>query len=224
MRMRRKHNLESRLLKCQDSGILKSFTPDNDFSYEYIYGGDVSDRIAFPASTFQLEIGCGKGGFILQKAQIEAENYFIAVESVGNVIVTACEKALAAGLKNVQFLRCNAKYLPRLFPKACVTKIYLNFSCPYPKKRQANLRLTSDEFLKVYDHLLSPEGYIALKTDKPEFFTYSLQQLSEYGFVLKNISLSLHDDEIGKDNIMTEYESKFAALGLPIYYLEAHRR
>lgn len=223
MRMRRKRNLESRLDECIRRGILTAYKPDCRFDEEFIYDG--ADPVLPESMTrVELEIGCGKGGFIIQKALSEPNKKFIAVESVGNVLVTACESALAKGVNNVVFLLADAAFLPKLLGAGTVDKIYLNFSCPYPKKRQANRRLTADGFLKVYDYLLSSEGYISIKTDNPGFFTYSLEQLSRYGFVLKNISLSLHDDELGKDNIMSEYEKKFSEQGLPIYYTEAYRR
>lgn len=220
--MRRKHNLESRLLECANNGILFEYSPTYGFTEDKIYEEknyilpEISDGI-------ELEIGCGKGGFVIQKALREPNKYFVAVESVGNVLVTACENAIKAGITNIKFIRTDAKYLPSLMRKGTVNTIYLNFSCPYPKKSQANRRLTADLFLKVYDYLLSENGNISLKTDKREFFAYSIEQFSSFGYVLKNISLSLHDDAVGVNNIVTEYEQRFTEQGLPIYYLEAYR-
>lgn len=219
MRMRRKRNLDYRLGECIDRGILTAYKPEEDFSSF----SECNSVLPSNVKNFELEIGCGKGGFIIQKALAEPEKTFVAVESVGNVMVTACETAIKQEINNVKFLLTDALYLPRLLNPGKADAIYLNFSCPYPKKRQANRRLTADSFLKVYDYLLSKEGCIFLKTDKPQFFTYSLEQLSAYGYKLKNISLSLHDDAIGRNNIVTEYEKKFTEQGLPIYYFEATR-
>lgn len=225
MRMRRKHNLEERLSACVSSGKLWEYSPDIDElkNYGLVYG-EVNSVLPQNVNDIELEIGCGKGGFIIRKAITEPDKFFVAVESVGNVLVTACEEARKNDINNILFIRTNAKYLPKLLNRGIAKTIYLNFSCPYPKKSQANLRLTADTFLKVYDYLLATDGFISLKTDKPEFFTYSIEQLSAYGFVIRNVSLSLHDDPIGKNNIVTEYEKRFSDMGFPIYYLEAHRK
>ena len=99
--------------------------------------------------------------------------------------------------------------------------IFLNFSCPFPKKSHASHRLTSPTFLKLYKELLCENGEIHQKTDNQQLFEYSLEQLSQFGFALKNISLDLHNSDF-KGNIVTEYEQRFVSLGQPIYRLEAH--
>ncbi|MBO5410241.1 MAG: hypothetical protein J6A60_03165, partial [Clostridia bacterium] len=117
------------------------------------------------------------------------------------------------------YLLCFWVVLANLFYE----RIYLNFSCPYPKNRYANHRLTNPRFLKSYDIILKNGGEIHQKTDNTGFFEYSIEQLSGYGFALKNVSLDLHSSSF-EGNIETEYEHRFASQGLPIYRLEAYRK
>ena len=169
-----------------------------------------------------LEIGCGKGTFVCESAKRNPDVNYIAVEKVGNVIVMACEKILRENIKNVLFIKCDAHMLPKYLKDGSVSRMYLNFSCPYPKNRDINRRLTYDAFLKIYDRLLTPDGEIHQKTDNMHFFEYSLEQFPKNGWRIKNISLDLHNSGM-EDNIVTEYEKRFSALG-PIYRLEAYRK
>ena len=146
---------------------------------------------------------------------------FIAVEKSANVIVSACEKAIDKGLKNLVFLKCSAEYLNSYIPDNLIERIYLNFSCPFPKKKYASHRLTAAPFLKIYKRLLTANAEIHMKTDNMGLFEFSIEQLSQNGFAIKNISLDLHNSGF-EGNIVTEYESKFVSLGLPIYRLEAY--
>ena len=222
MRMRRKNNLEERLAACGDR-ILYLDRDVLDFSVKDdrdlldiagIFGND---------NPVELEIGCGKGQFIRELAKREPDVNFLAVEVSSNVIVDAAETVIKEGLDNVRFMRGNARYLDCFIPAGLIRRIYLNFSCPYPKNTYANHRLTHGEFLKIYRRILSEDGDIHQKTDNMHFFEFSLEQFSENGYGLRNISLDLHNSGF-EDNIVTEYEKRFSDMGMPIYRLEAYLR
>lgn len=170
-----------------------------------------------------LEIGCGKGQFACELARLHPEINIIAVEKNSNVIVKACEKAIEMKIDNLRFLKCGAEYITKFLKPGLVERIYLNFSCPFPKKSHESHRLTSPTFLKLYKELMSPSAEIHQKTDNKQLFEYSIEQLSAYGFTLKNISLDLHNSNF-EGNIVTEYEQKFSSMGLPIFRLEAYIR
>lgn len=221
MRMRRKKNLEARLEECRNI-LFKVYSDDKNFStaienksyfnYTEIFGN---------TNPVHMEIGCGKGQFICEIAKRNPDINYIAVEKSANVIVQACEKVLEAGLKNVYFISGGAEYLPCFIPDGTIERIYLNFSCPFPKKKYTNHRLTNRNFLKLYEMMLVPQGEIHQKTDNMHFFEYSIGEFSDYGFTLKNISLDLHNSDF-EGNIVTEYEKRFSDLGQPIYRLEAY--
>ena len=168
-----------------------------------------------------LEIGCGKGQFACELAKRHPEINIIAVEKNSNVIVQAAEKAISMELNNVRFLKCGAEYLTKYLKPDSVGRIFLNFSCPFPKKSHASHRLTSPTFLKLYRELLADGAEIHQKTDYRQLFEFSIEQLTSFGFALKNISLDLHKSDF-EGNIVTEYEQKFVSMGLPIYRLEAY--
>ena len=220
MRMRRKNNLEERLAACGDRIIYLdrdvldfSVKDDRDLlDIAGIFGND---------APVELEIGCGKGQFIKELAKRQPNVNHLAVEVSSNVIVDAAESVIAEGLENVRFMRGNARYLDCFIPKGLIRRIYLNFSCPYPKNTYANHRLTHGEFLEIYKRLLADGGDIHQKTDNMHFFEFSLEQFSENGYGLRNISLDLHNSGF-EDNIMTEYEKRFSDMGMPIYRLEAY--
>lgn len=166
-----------------------------------------------------LEIGCGKGAFAIEIAKRNPNKNYLAVEKLSNVIVVACEAAQKENLVNLRFLNCRAENLLCYLPTKSVAEILLNFSCPYPKKTYANRRLTSKNFLEIYKKILTTDGIIAQKTDNKDFFDYSIQSLSENGFDVYDICDNVPID--APDNVPTEYEMKFRALGMPIYSLKA---
>ena len=181
------------------------------FSFEEIFGN---------SNPVHLEIGCGKGQFVAEMAARCPDINFIAVEKERNVIVAAVEKIEKANLTNVRFISGCAEYLPRFIPDHSIERIYLNFSCPYPKEKYKKHRLTHSFFLKIYRQLLKEGGDIHQKTDNMHFFEFSLQEFSREGFGLYNVSLDLHNSAF-EGNIVTEYEKRFSDLGQPIYRLEA---
>ncbi len=173
------------------------------------------------SNKIHIEIGTGKGNFIINKAKNNPDINFIGIEKFDSVIARALEK-IPDDLNNLKMIRINALELDEVFDKEIDT-IYLNFSDPWPKKRWYKRRLTSDIFLKKYDTLFKDECKIIQKTDNMSLFEYSICSLSNYGYIIKNISLDLHNGEI-EDNIMTEYEEKFSSKGKPIYYLEVVKK
>lgn len=220
MRMRKKKHLDERLEKCNN--VITLFSDDSNFvtaveKKEYLdmqelFGND---------NPVVLEIGCGKGRFACELAKRNPDINVLALEKCSNVLVIACETAIKEGISNLKFLDTGAEYLEKYIRPQSIERIYLNFSCPYPKKRYANHRLTNERFLKSYKSVLKPGAEIHQKTDNMHFFEYSIEQLTGFGFSLKNISLDLHNSDF-EGNIETEYEQKFTSLGMPIYRLEAY--
>ena len=220
MRMRKKKHLDERLEDVKDI-LYISKCEDRNFNTAV----NIKDYLDIEnwfesADPLYLEIGCGKGKFAAEYAKSHPEINFLAVEKDPNVIVSACEKAKAENIKNLRFLECSAEYLERHLKENSADMIFLNFSCPFPKNKYASHRLTSPRFLNIYKNLLKQNGEIHQKTDNMHFFEYSLEQFSNQGYKLKNISLDLHNSDF-ENNIETEYEAKFTALGQPIYRLEA---
>lgn len=221
MRMKRLKHLEERKNACGDL-LISAYSEELNFAKatdtkEYIdlTGWFGADR------PLLLEVGCGKGRFACDLAERFPDHNILGVEKNSNVIVQACELAKRRGISNVRFLKSGAEYLTKYIPDNSAELIFLNFSCPFPKKSHASHRLTSPVFLKQYKALLAKNGEIHQKTDNRGLFEYSLEQLSGFGFTLKNISLDLHASNF-EGNIMTEYEEKFVNQGLPIYRLEAY--
>ena len=220
MRMRRKKNLDSRLAECDN--LFEIITDELNFT-EAVKKKEYLDfeKIFGNTNPTVIEVGCGKGQFACEYAKANPEQNVIAVEKYGNVIVNACEKAQSMWLQNLFFIKGNAEYLTKYIPESTAQRIFLNFSCPFPKNKYAAHRLTHKRFLDIYRQLLAPGGEIHQKTDNMHFFEFSIQEFSENGFALKNISLDLHSSGI-EDNIVTEYEDRFSSMGMPIYRLEAY--
>jgi len=118
----------------------------------------------------------------------------------------------------------DAKNLADIFEKGEVQKIYLNFSDPWPKDRHARRRLTSEEFMAIYDRILEPGGVVEFKTDNKGLFDYSLETIPKAGWEIREYTYDLHHSGMGEGNVMTEYEEKFSSKGNPIYKLIAGRK
>ncbi|MBA4537716.1 tRNA (guanosine(46)-N7)-methyltransferase TrmB [Bacillus aquiflavi] len=166
-----------------------------------------------------IEIGTGKGRFISEMAKTNPHINYIGIELQKSVIVSALDRLIELDLPNIKLLNINAAELTDVFSKGEVQLIYLNFSDPWPKNRHEKRRLTHNNFLRIYENILVDEGEIHFKTDNQGLFEYSLLSFSEYGLLLKFISLDLHSSHFEK-NIMTEYEEKFSSLGNRIYRCE----
>ena len=166
-----------------------------------------------------IEIGSGKGQFVSGMARQNPNINYIGIEIQESVLVVALEKALATDVPNLQLLHVNGGQVTDYFEDGEVAQIYLNFSDPWPKKRHAKRRLTHESFLVGYEKVLPPFGELHFKTDNRGLFEYSLASFSQFGLVLKQVWLDLHQVEF-LGNVMTEYEEKFSAKGHPIYRVE----
>lgn len=207
MRMRKRNNLEPRMEACASVWIQD---PE-------AHRGSWRDLMP-QASALHLEIGCGKGKFTVEMAELHPDILFLAVERVKEALVLAMEKALAMGLKNVFFLSVDAAELEQLFVPGEVDRIYLNFCDPWPRSKNAKRRLTYHTFLEKYRTVLRPDGEIHFKTDNAGLFAWSLEEFTRYGYPVQNVTDDLHKD--GIVGVMTGYEEKFHALGTPIHRCE----
>ena len=220
MRMRKKKHLEERLQSVSDYLFISNIE-DRNFNTaiekkEYID----TEKWFGTNKPIYLEIGCGKGKFACEYAKAHPDINLIALEKSGNVLVEACEKAAAEKIENLRFIKAGAEYLEKYIKPQSVERIFLNFSCPFPKAAYASHRLTHKKFLEIYKRILKKGAEIHQKTDNMHFFEFSIEHFTNSGFALKNISLDLHNSDF-EGNIETEYEHRFASLGQPIYRLEA---
>ena len=223
MRMRKKKNLSERLEAVSDY----LFISEIEFS-ERNFTTAINDKeyIDFSAwfkteKPLFLEVGCGKGKFACEYAKSHPEINLIAVEKSANVIVAACEMAKEMGLSNLKFIKSSAEYTEKYIKPESIERLFLNFSCPFPKAAYASHRLTHKNFLEIYKRIMKKGAEIHQKTDNMHFFEFSLEQFTNSGFALKNVSLDLHNSDF-EGNIETEYEHRFVSLGQPIYRLEAY--
>ncbi len=164
-----------------------------------------------------LEIGTGKGDFIINMALKYPDINFIGIEKYDSVLIRAVEK-IKEPIKNLRFIKIDALEIEKIFNQE-IEKIYLNFSDPWPKNRHENRRLTSINFLNKYDSIFKNKKTIIQKTDNRKFFEFSLMSYVSYGYKIEDISLNLYQDDL-KDNIATEYEKKFVARNINIYKVE----
>lgn len=175
-----------------------------------------------------IEIGMGKGQFLLTLAKQNPDINYIGIERYSSVLLRALEKFDTeefCELKNIRFICMNAFELPDVFEYGEVAKIYLNFSDPWPKARHADRRLTSTKFFAQYDEVLAKEGVVEFKTDNRLLFEFSLEQVEEAGWKLLAHTFDLHHDaSMNVGNVMTEYEEKFSSMGNPIHKLIAARK
>lgn len=207
MRMRKRAHLPERITNCSDLIV------------------NTADQIAefSDGRKLHLEIGCGKGRFITETAALNLTIPYLAIEQCENVAILAAEKAAKKGLSNIKFFMKNISLLDSLLPGGSVERIYLNFSDPWPKKKQAKRRLTHPDFLTLYKRWLCDGGEIFFKTDNQKLFEFSLNSFCGEDFLLSNITFDLAQSDF-QGNIMTEYESRFTEENKPIYRLEAKMR
>ncbi|WP_125141618.1 tRNA (guanosine(46)-N7)-methyltransferase TrmB [Clostridium transplantifaecale] len=170
-----------------------------------------------------IEVGMGKGKFIMELARTNPEVNYIGIERYSTVMLKALQKREQLQLSNIYFMCVDAKNMAEIFEPGEVARIYLNFSDPWPKDRHAKRRLTSPQFMEVYDKILSRDGRVEFKTDNRGLFDYSLESVPEAGWKILESTFDLHHSEMAEGNVMTEYETKFAAEGKPICKLTAVR-
>lgn len=208
------------------------------------YKGDWSHEFG-NQNPIHIEIGMGKGQFLLTLARQNPEINYIGIERYSSVLLRAVEKyeefcgrdIVPAGetdtlpelkinetLSNIRFVCMDAANIAEVFAPGEVAKIYLNFSDPWPKKRHAGRRLTSRQFFARYDQILARDGSVEFKTDNRDLFQFSLEEVEASGWTLEEHTWDLHhDDKMNQGNVMTEYEMKFSAMGNPIHKLTATR-
>lgn len=174
-----------------------------------------------------IEIGMGKGSFLLTMAEKNPEINYIGIERYSSVLLRAVEKysgLFCEELSNIRFICMDAAEVEDVFAPGEIERVYLNFSDPWPKKRHARRRLTSREFFKRYDKILGEGGTVEFKTDNSELFRFSLEEVEEAGWTLAGYTWDLHADErMNMGNVMTEYEEKFSSMGNSIHKLIATR-
>lgn len=178
-------------------------------SWKEVFGNDNPVRV---------EIGMGKGRFIMDLARMNPDINYVGIEKYSSVLLRGIQKMEADSLSNLFFIRMDAEEITEVFGQEEVDRIYLNFSDPWPKDRHAKRRLPSREFLHRYDEILKKDGMIEFKTDNHDLFQFALKELEPAGWRLDYVTEDLHhDEEMMQDNVMTEYEERFSSIGNPIY-------
>lgn len=178
-------------------------------SWKEVFGNDHPIRV---------EIGMGKGRFIMDLARMNPEINYIGIEKYSSVLIRGIQKMELDPLPNLYFIRMEAEEITEVFGREEVNRIYLNFSDPWPKDRHAKRRLPSREFLHRYDEILVKDGVIEFKTDNPDLFRFALEELEPAGWHLEQMTEDLHHNEqMMQGNVMTEYEERFSSMGNPIY-------
>ena len=194
-----------------DSAYVIQESQNNKGKWKEVFGN---------AHPVHIEVGMGKGRFIMDMARLHPENNYIGIEMYDSVLLRAVQKReqLEEEIPNLYFVRMDARILPEVFEKGEVGRIYLNFSDPWPKERHAKRRLTSRQFLERYSEILSPQGRVEFKTDNRGLFEFSLEEVKEAGWKLEAYTFDLHHEkEMMEGNVMTEYEEKFSSMGNPIH-------
>ena len=225
-RMRKKRHFDERMSATQKwllargaGGILNMKEAAENYralvDYKAVFGND---------NPVDIEIGCGKGGFLCELAKRNPNRNYIGVEMVSNVVISAMENAEKQGVENVRFLNIRAECLPCYIPEGRVENVYLNFSTPLPKLGYVSQRLTYRGFLETYKKLLVDGGKVVQKTDNRDFFDFSLEEYRVSGFELTELTYNLHENGNPSWNIVTEYERKWVEQGLPIHRVVAVKK
>lgn len=211
MRLRHIPGAEQRI---EDSVHVVQTPSGNKGRWALVFGND---------NPVHMEIGMGKGRFLMKLAEANPSVNYVGVERYSSVLLKAVEKQEELNLPNVRFLCIDALELPEIFEEGEVKRIYLNFSDPWPKDRHAKRRLTSPRFMKVYDRILAADGSVEFKTDNVGLFEYSLESIPASGWRILMETRDLYHSPYGEGNVMTEYEEKFSSKGNPICKLIAVR-
>ena len=210
MRIRRKPNLIPRMERCahvqiQEPAELKGEWLKENPDYSVLW----------------VELGCGKGRFTAETAEQNPKALLVAIEKVADAMIIGMERAFDKGIENVRFIDTDVLALPVIFAPGEIDRIYLNFSDPWPKNRDAKHRLTSPGFLELYESVLKPEGEIHFKTDNKPLFEYSVETFTAEGWTLSEVTRNLHEN--GVVGVMTDYEAKFYEQGVTINRLVAKK-
>ena len=211
MRVKRKKHGAERLEACGNI-VIKDLKAEGKTANE-LFGND---------NPIRIEIGCGKGDFIVGTAAKEPDVNFLAVEKVSDVLVMAAEKIKESGLSNIRVCCIDAKELAEIFEEGSIDRIYLNFSDPWPKSKHYKRRLTYRSFLEIYKKILKDDGAIFFKTDNRGLFDFSLEEFEAFGMRMEKLTFDLHNSEYMEGNVMTEYEKRFSSMGVPINRVECY--
>ncbi|MDD3171380.1 MAG: tRNA (guanosine(46)-N7)-methyltransferase TrmB [Bacilli bacterium] len=210
MRLRKIKNINEKIKKYE--GTIAFNAKDNKGMWKKSFGNN---------NPVYLEIGTGKGNFIIENAKRNPEINYIGCEISDSVIYKAAKKA--EGISNLTLINEDAFSLMDIFEDNEIEKIFLNFSDPWPKSRHEKRRLTSPGFLNIYKRILIEKGIIEFKSDNQHLFEYSLIKFNEQKWDFLDLNLNLHKEN-DEDIITTEYEDKFKALGQPIYYIKVRTK
>lgn len=209
MRQRNIKNLNEKL--DMNSSFLIDNPKECKGKWSDIFGND---------NPIYLEIGCGKGQFIMKQAQEFPKRNFIAIEGQSNVVLRALQKAEVNKCKNLRIFIDYVNDLEDYFEKTELSGIFLNFSDPWPKARHAKRRLTYHDRLLNYKKVLTDDGFIQFKTDNDSLFEFTLEEIDEAGLKIIEQSRDLHNSDFEAKNITTEYEDKFSERGKNINYVK----
>lgn len=209
MRQRRAKNMEERMERL---GCFMVENPQQQKgNWRSLFGNE---------NPLYLEIGCGKGQFILEHSKARPQCNFIAIEGQESVILRALEKAEKEAIENVKFLCLFVHDIGDLFQVSELDGIYLNFSDPWPKKRHAKRRLTHGTYLTAYKQVLKPDGFVEFKTDNDALYQFTLEEIQRMRMPLKEQTRDLHHSDYFSQCITTEYEDKFSGMGKNINYVK----
>lgn len=167
-----------------------------------------------------LELGCGRGKFISDRAKLNCEINYIGVDLKDEVLIYALRKVEEEELSNVRLIPLNIAMISEVFEKDEVDRIYINFCNPWPKLRHNKRRLTHSRFLDIYKGFIKKGSEIWFKTDDKGLFEDSFEYLKESGFTIKYLTYDLHSSDF-QENVVTEYEAKFSTMGMKIMFLTA---
>ena len=213
MRVKKKKHGAERLEACGKI-VIKDLRAEGNTSQQ-LFGND---------NPIRIEIGCGKGDFIVGTAAKEPDVNFLALEKVSDVLMLAAEKVKKSELSNIRVCCVDAKEHAEIFPEGRIDRIYLNISDPWPKSRHEKRRLTYRTFLEIYKKILKPDGAVYFKTDNRGLFDFSLEEFKEFGMRLEKLTFDLHNSEYMEGNVMTEYERRFSGMGVSINRVEGYFR
>lgn len=208
MRQRKAKNIEERINALKD--YMASGPASCKGNWNSLFGNE---------RKLYLELGCGKGQFLIGQALANGDANFIGIEGQESVLLRAMEKTEAAEIGNIRFAHLFVHDIRDLFAQGELSGIYLNFSDPWPKARHMKRRLTYGEYLKHYKQVLQPDGPIAVKTDNDALFDFTLGEIGRLGFEIKEMTIDLHHSEYRAKDITTEYEDKFHNAGKNINYV-----
>lgn len=213
MRRRGVKNLDTRIVSKPD--ILLANSNEYKGNWKTVFGNE---------NPIYLEIGMGKGDFLIDLATKNPNINYIGLEKFPSVIVVAMDKVAKTNLKNIKLICADATNLNEMFEENEIDKIYLNFSDPWPKTRHAKRRLTYYTFLKVYENILKDNSTIEFKTDNRSLFEFSLISFNQNNWDFLKLCFDLHTDYDTNEISKTEYEKRFISLGQPIYFIEIKKR